>query len=327
MSLSYWLQRITSALRLVYIVIRTTIRTFSDQEGMHLAAGIAYYALLSLFPMSLIMIGLLSYLFSPDQIVSWLVNLLGNQTSMSPDFLRETVSSSAHLWSAKGVLGIAGLVLSSTLVFAAIMRSINRAWGFKGTGTRTFVKRKLWEFASLAGVALLFFFFLAAASLIDILRRGPFPGTDFYLHTSGGFWSFLLTAVPFVVVTGILLLLYKWVPTTKVRWRDVWLPSVLVAAGLKLASNILSWYIGNLGAYKALYGSLASLIVLLLWVYVCANLLIVGAALSATLANVSREPTDKGGRKVRRNRERRQRGISDDVFRLLKTVFCVPSVR
>ncbi|MCX6000858.1 MAG: YihY/virulence factor BrkB family protein, partial [Chloroflexi bacterium] len=89
---------------------------------MHLAAGVAFYALMSLFPMSLILIGLLRYLYSPEEIVSWLVNLFGNQTSMSPDFLRETVEGSTHLRSAAGVLGILGLVLSSTLVFAAVMR-------------------------------------------------------------------------------------------------------------------------------------------------------------------------------------------------------------
>jgi membrane protein len=75
-----------------------------------------------------------------------------------------------------------------------------------------------------------------------------------------------------------------------VKWRHVVLPALLAAVALKIANSFLSWYISTLGYYNAVYGSLTSVIVLLMWIYVCANILIVGAALSATLADLSHPP-------------------------------------
>jgi membrane protein len=258
---------------------------------MHLAAGLAFYAFLSLFPLALLLISVFGFFFNPEEVTSWLIKLFGEQTPVSEDFLRDTVQAVMAARGPIGILGFLGLVLSSTLVFGAVMRSINRAWGLMGTGSRTFLRRKLWEFALLVGVASLFLLSLGATSFFEILGQRPFPGTEFRLSTDNAFWSFFLGLIPFGATASILLLLYKFIPATKVRWRDVWLPSLLGAAAFKLTNSLLGWYIRSLGYYNAVYGPLTSVIVLLLWIYVCANILIFGAALCSVLAARRRQPT------------------------------------
>lgn len=256
---------------------------------MHLAAGIAFYAFLSLFPVALLLISVFGFFFDPEEVTGWLIELFGEQTPVSEDFLRRTVEGATAARGPIGILGLLGLILSSTLVFAAVMRSINRAWGLVGTGSRPFLKRKLWEFALLIGVASLFLLSLGATSFFEILGQRPFPGTEFRLAADNGFWRFFVGLIPLGAMAGILMLLYKFIPATKVRWRHVWLPSLLGAAAFKLANNLLGWYIRSLGYYNVVYGSLTSVIILLLWIYVGANILIIGASLSSVLATRHRQ--------------------------------------
>jgi len=264
-------------------ILRATVRRFSDEEGMHLAAGIAYYALLSLFPLALMFVSIFSFVFTPEQVASYLVRFLGNESPVSPSFLFEAAKGVEAVRGPLAVFGFAGLFLSSSLVFAAVMRAINRAWGLIGTGTRKFLKRKLWEFALMAAAALVFFVALAATNILDTLREGPFPGTDFFLNPDSLFLRFLLSVAPIVIMSMFLLVLYMYVPTIEVRWQDVWFPALVGGLALHGASLFMTWYIRTLGYYAAIYGSLTTVIVMLLWVYVCSNILIGGAALSAVL--------------------------------------------
>jgi len=270
-------------LKRLVAILRATVRRFSDEEGMHLAAGIAYYALLSLFPLALLFVSIFSFVFTPEQVASYLVRFLGNESPVSPSFLLEAAKGAQAVRGPLAVLGFAGLFLSSSLVFAAIMRAVNRAWGLIGTGTRKFLKRKLWEFALMAAAALVFFVALAATNILDTLREGPFPGTDFFLNPDSLFLRFLLAIAPIAIMSLFLLVLYMYVPTIEVGWRDVWFPALLGGLTLHGASLFMTWYIRTLGYYAAIYGSLTTVIVMLLWVYVCSNILIGGAALSAVL--------------------------------------------
>jgi len=249
---------------------------------MHLSAGIAYYALLSLFPLTLLLVSIFSFVIEADQVADWVIERFGEETPVSLDFLRETLTKTASVRGPLGFLGVFGTLLASTLVFAAIMRSINRAWGMAGTGKRTFLRRKLWELALLMAMAMFFLLAFAATSVFEVLRERPIAG--YYLTTESIYWAIFLNSITFVVMVGILLMLYKYVPTTRVRWRDVLLPAVLAAAAFRLANGLLSWYVGSLGYWSAVYGSLTSVIVLLLWVYICANIVILGATMSAVLA-------------------------------------------
>lgn len=285
-----WSDRMAAFLRQAWVVVRLTTRRFSDQEGMHLAAGVAFYVLLSIFPAAVVLVSLFSFFYEPQEITSWLVDRFGEETSVQADFLQRTVESATAVRGPAGILGFAGLILSSTLAFAAIMRSINRAWGLIGTGTRTFIRRKMWEFALLAGTALLLLVFYAGNTLLDLVREIPFPGTDYHLATDSVWWAVFLGFFSFAAMAAILMLLYRLVPTTEVRWHDVLLPSLLVAAAFRVANELLGLFIGSLGYYDAVYGSVASVVVLLVWVYASANILIVGAAMSAVLSDISRQP-------------------------------------
>lgn len=284
-----WSNRLVAFLKYLLVIVQATIRKFSDEEGMHLAAGIAYYFLLSILPAALLFVSVFSYFAEPEEITTWLVDILGTKTPISPDFLLETVEGTTALRGPLGIIGLIGLILSSTLVFAAVMRAINRAWGLIGTGTRSFIRRKLWEFSLMAGTVILLLVTYSGSQLFRIVREIRFPGTEYYLTSNSVLWSILSSLFFFAVLSFILFLLYMWVPTIEVKWRKALLPGVLAALAIMITNYFLGWYFRNWAYYDAVYGSLTSVIVLLLWVYVCANIVIIGAALSSVLSTLSRQ--------------------------------------
>ena len=93
----------------------------------------------------------------------------------------------------------------------------------------------------------------------------------------------------------VLLLLYKFVPTTEVKWRDALIPGLLGAGSIRIINELLSWYFNTWGYYNAVYGSITGVIVLLLWAYICANIVIIGAALSSVLATTRSQPPSTDG--------------------------------
>lgn len=282
LAVNSWGTRTIVFLKYVVDITRATIRRFSDEEGMHLAAGIAYYALLSIFPLIILFISLFSYFMNAEEIIKWVILRFGSETSLTLGFLDDAIIGSAANRGASGILGILGTLFSSTLIFAAIMRSINRAWGLMGTGNRSIWRRKLWEIILLAGVSSLFILSFTAANFLGVVGKESIPGTGLTFST---FENFIFAFVPFVATSGVFLLLYKTIPTTKVYWRDIWCPSLLAAAAIMIANALLRWYMRHITYYDTLYGPLAHVIVLLLWVYMCANILIIGAALCSVLAD------------------------------------------
>jgi YihY family inner membrane protein len=135
-------------------------------------------------------------------------------------------------------------------------------------------------------MALLVLIAYVGTLLFKLVRHIDFPGTE--LHLTGGsvFGTIVTNLFFFLAMGGILMILYKFVPTIKVKWHHVLLPGAVTAAILVIVNALLGWYIRHLGYYNVVYGSLASVIVLLVWTYICANILIGGAAMSAAMADL-----------------------------------------
>jgi membrane protein len=98
------------------------------------------------------------------------------------------------------------------------------------------------------------------------------------------FWEVVNFAVSLGALTGLFAMLFKWFPDVPVRWRDVW-PGALASALLFEAGKLaIAWYIGRQGL-ESTYGAAASLVVLLIWVYYTAQIVLFGAEISHAYAH------------------------------------------
>ncbi len=254
---------------------RVVLTDFMRNNCPYIAAGIAYWTLFSLFPLSLVGISILSYTnSSPDEQTKMVEGIIEN-FPVSADYLLDLVNSVSDSRGTLGIIATIGLILSGTAVFSAVRKGINHAWHV-GQPHFFFLERGI-DLLMLLGVALLALF--AAVLSTNVLGLAPLEETSVWL-LDGPIGKVFLETFVLAVTFGVLMLLYRFVPNTKVDWDDTWLGAMVGALLFHGVRIGFSWYIANFSDFNVVYGSLAGIMVLLLWVYLSAMALVLGSEVS-----------------------------------------------
>ena len=271
---------------------KATYKEFLDDDCMHMAAGIAYYALFSIFPLLLGIIAIVGVVLEPGTLQG---AVLDYATEIFPGS-RELVSTNVEgIVSSRGTLGLLsflGLLWSGMAIFAAIRRSLNRAWDIEQE--RPFWRQKLVELAMMVGVGLILMTSIVVTAFFRILlglNSEAAAGIATPLATLGSFMPLLLDFVVFAAI-------YRFVPNTPAVWSDVWPGAVLAAVLFEGGKHLFLWYMTNFADYSLVYGSLASVIAFLFWSYISAIILLLGAEVAAEYSRLPhrREARDASSR-------------------------------
>ncbi len=265
---------------LCHLVYRTA-REMSDDDATHMAAGLAYYAVLSLFPLSIGLISLLGMILESETATTEIVGFLESYLPGSGELL---AANAAATWQVRGLLGVIsflGLFWSASLLFGAITRSVNRAWDIHQD--RPFYIDKVRHIIMAFSVAPLFLMSIGATTVLHMVGSVQIPlvGEVDLLNHYG--INVLTRLVPLVFTVTIFLLIFKFTPNTRTHWRYVF-PGALVAGILfEVAKSIFAFYLDNFANYERVYGSLASVVIMLAWTYFSGLILIAGAEFSSEL--------------------------------------------
>ena len=260
----------------VGLVVRA-LRKSGDDHAKDMAASIAYFSFFSLFPLFLGVIAISSLFLDPAEIQSRLERLLADTLPGSADFVRRNLEALIRLRGAAGVASIAGLLWSASKMFGAVSRGINRALG--STRSHPFYLSPLRYCLLTLTVSILLFLSMAVSTGVELFAQFDLgsrgDGIGNLLTLAGGHMtSYLFVFVMFGA-------LYNLVPYERPSWREV-LPGALFAAFLfELGKTGFMLYIDNVAHLQAVYGSVSSIIVLLLWLYFSARVLLFGAELIA----------------------------------------------
>lgn len=262
-------------------VLQVSARDFFLNNCNYIAAGIAYWALFSLFPLCLAGIAVLSYIhptrLDQERMVQGIIQLV----PVSADYLARTIEDVARARGTLGVLALVGLVWTGTAVFSAMRKGVNHAWGIKQPPY--FLIERLQDVLMLVsvGVTALFAMFITAYLLglpgvasAPVWLRGSLLG------------KLAVEMISLAVTVGVFLLLYRYLPHTKVAWRDIWPGAVVGAVMFQAARDGSAWFITSFSNFNLVYGSLSALMAVLLWVYLSALALIWGAQVSSTYSRL-----------------------------------------
>ena len=128
-------------------------------------------------------------------------------------------------------------------------------------------------------IGILFLLSAVVTSIIELLARPPSEleiiGLTPLLDL--GLGGLALRLIPWSMTLTIFLVIYRFVPDTKTSWRQVWLGALVAAVLFEIGKGIFVWYLENLATYRLIYGSLTSAMALMVWIYVSALVLIMGA--------------------------------------------------
>jgi membrane protein len=255
------------------------------------AASIAYYALLSLFPFLLLLISIFGMVTADEDDRARVLGFFFRYFPARFDFLTDQLDAFRAERVRIGLAGGLALVWASLGFFGAVTSAVNEAWGVEKQ--RSFWKHRLVSFLMLVAAStamamgLLFVSFLqvaASSRLGQLLANAP--------------WVIGLQALVFrylallVLMFGIGLVFY-FIPNARTRFRDVWVGAILTALLWRAALSGFSWYLRQNQSLSMIHGSIAAVVVFLLWVYISSVILMYGVEFTAAYARLRRHRTEQ----------------------------------
>lgn len=181
-----------------------------------------------------------------------------------------------------GIIGVLGFMWSAAGVFDGLSRAINGAWGVKRP-------RPVWAERALSLglvllVALLFFASLFTTAAVELVSRLPTIVLGEPAIQRGSLFDLLTKILPYTVTLLLFVLLYRVLPFIRVAWADVLPSAVLAGLAWEVAKHGFAFYVTRFAFHSLVYGSLAAVIVFLLWSYMSGVIILLGAEFSVQYA-------------------------------------------
>lgn len=258
-----------------------TLRARFREERLGLTAGsLTFTTLLALVPFAVVALAMFTVfpIFAEMQLVlqRWLID------SLVPDSISRPVLGYLTQFADKarglGVVGFSSLLVTALALILTIDRTLNNIWRvprLRPLGQRVLI---YWAVLTLGPLVL-------AASLALTTSAASAASRGLGSALPGGA-RLLFDAIEFFVLAVGMAALYRYVPNTPVHWRHAWAGGLFVAVGMELAKKALALYLASVPTYSVLYGTFATLPILLLWVYVAWVIVLLGAVVAAYLPSL-----------------------------------------
>ncbi|MFC7393920.1 YihY/virulence factor BrkB family protein [Scopulibacillus cellulosilyticus] len=263
------------------IFTKQVIKRFNDDGAIDIAATLAYFFLLSLFPLLIFFFTILPYLgLSQDQVLPFLAQYVPD------DAMRIIKANTIHVFNKNGGLlsfSIIATIWSASNAVNAIIRAMNKAYEVEEN--RSFVVAR--GLAIILTIAMIIVIVMALA--INVF--GP-TVTKYIFHYFGisdpflRIWSMISFLISFVIIIMVFACLYYFGPNMRQKFSEVILGAVISAVGWQVASYAFSFYVNRFGQFSATYGTLGGIIVLMLWFYITALIIILGGEINASYAYI-----------------------------------------
>jgi membrane protein len=282
-------------------LLNETYSEFQADEASTLGAALAYYALFSLFPLLLLLIAGLGYVLQYwDQAINVQDEILAaagrNFSPQLSDALEEILGGIKDNAGGATVIGLITLLIGASSVFQQLDLSFNKIWKAPTpqqpaglvASVLQMIKTKLFSFGMVLAVGFLLLVSIALTGvtqlLLDRFQQVPLIG---------GVAGFLIGLVVSVLLnTFVFALLFKFLPSARVRWGDVWLGAFVTAVLWEIGKNVLALYIGRSGQSWSAYGLVGTVLILMTWIYFSSQILFLGAEFTEVYArrHGSRKP-------------------------------------
>jgi membrane protein len=269
-----------SRLHLAWRVVRTTAKGFSDDELMTRAAALAFYSALSFAPLLVLLLWIVASL-RPEwqaQLIDSLNGLVGPRASEAVRLVIENARQRPSVGSMAGVIGLGVTLVGASAVFAQLQGALNRVWSLQPRPGSTkgailgWLRARMHALGLLLSLAFLLVISFSASALIAVFVRGGTTG-----------WQILEIVISLAVFVLIFGAIYKVLPDAIIEWRDAMIGATLTALLFAVGKFAIAIYLdrSNVGGP---YGPAGGVVVLLVWVYYSALILLLGAELTEAVA-------------------------------------------
>lgn len=271
------------AVSATFRVLGTAFRRLGCERVLEAAASMSFYAVFSLFPLLLLIVAVGSRVLETADAQERLLEVVLRLLPVSRELVRQNVTAVVRVRGAVGGVGVVGLVWAATSAFGTLVRNLNRAW--PTARERNLLGERLLALAMVGSLLGLVTLYLVAEA--RVVLPGDWEAAQ--RGVAGVLGLVPSTAVLTVFIVVILTLLYKWLPWTKVLWREAFAGAATCSLVLWAATTLFTRFLaGGVVRYNVVYGSLGTLLALLSWVYLASLLVLCGAHLAAAIAEHTR---------------------------------------
>ncbi|MGI9612493.1 MAG: YihY/virulence factor BrkB family protein [Acidimicrobiales bacterium] len=278
----------------MYDIGLQTYTAWRADRTIRLGAGLAYYALFTIVPLFALSVVLVELLFAQADMQRYIADRIGGSSIAEPEVLAELITETIAARSVQtslGLVGLASLLFAASLLFLALFDAINTIWNVPvRTGMWNLVRRRLIAFLMvLATMALLvtelvITAFSGAASAI-------MPGETAILD---GLAQVLTHISSWAALAGALTLLNRYAGPVRVEWPVALASALPTAAALVIGTSVIGLYLQAYGG-ASVSGAVGALFALLTWVYIEAQILLVGIQLTKSLTMDGDQPPVRDG--------------------------------
>lgn len=275
------LRTVTGVARECWLVLRAAVAGWIDDRAATMGAAIAYYAVFSLGPVLILIIALAGLVYGKQAaegaLFEQIADVVGQESAGAVQALLRGASSTSSGVIAS-IIGIGVLILAATGVFSELQGAFNVIWKVerpRASGVWGMVLMYLRSLFLILAVGLLLMASLAFTGALAV-----FSG---YLVKSvpslAALLDYLDVTLSLGVPTLLFALMFRILPDARVEWRDVWLGAVTTAVLFTIGRYFIGLYIGG-GGVMSTYRAAGALVLVLVWIYYSAQILLFGAELA-----------------------------------------------
>ena len=243
-------------------VILATLAAVTRNDAQQLIAGIAYYGMVALIPVSFALLQFLGLALGPELSLGWFETWSSRLLPSSIDLGGSLAAGDSAIVGITGLFALLGLVWGSYKLFGSVGVVVNRMWGIAPAQVGIFGKTRQ--------------YLLMSATAIVLLLSSVF--TYLIFSSAQGWWSNLVAGL---LAGAAFLIVYRYVPERPVRWRWAAIGAGAAGIALQMVNIGVAIFIAYLAPSHLVYGPLASVLLVLVWLFASAVTLASGAAVAA----------------------------------------------
>jgi membrane protein len=258
---------------------------FSEDQAPRLGAALAYYTVLSLAPLLILMIAIAALVFGKEaatgQLFGEIQNMVGKEGA---EAIQQMIAGSDKPATGiiASIIGFATLIFGASSVAGELKAALNIIWdrpADSGEGIVGMVTQRSKALGVVLGCGFLLLVSLAVSSMIaaaGTFFTGLLPIPEFVMQA-------VMFVVSVLVITGVFAVLFKYLPDVNVQWHDVFIGAAFTAVLFTIGKFVIGMYLGK-ASFGSTYGAAGSLVIVLVWVYYSAQIFFFGAEFTQVYA-------------------------------------------
>ena len=265
-------------LKSLYDSAYSIVMVWTEANASAMGAAVAFYTIFAIAPLFILVLALAGVVFghqaAQGQLFEEIQKLIGRNGSQSVQSLLMAARQPKATLLAT-IVGFSTLFIGANSVFIQLQQALNAIWNVrvKLSGVRRFFKYRFLSFLALLGLGFILLVSLIISAGLDAVGKwmsGIVPAHIFI-------WKTIDFATSLGIITLLFAMIFKMLPDVRIAWRDVWVGSLITALLFTVGKFLLGAYLGR-SSLSSAYGALGSFVVVLLWVYYSAQILLLGAA-------------------------------------------------